>query len=123
MHLLGSEFHGEKLIKKAKCCRGTSTIPSHPWFHMVHLIVNLVNNIIKSFNTIKLFKVIRGKNVHTKNLLQKLINWLNWYLHRTNLSLNTPLRYSDPKNTKKLLSERNLVRSKPCTQNKNNKKI
>lgn len=84
MHLFHSKLHGEELVEKAKCSGRTTTIPSHPWLHMIHLVVYLINHFMISFETIKFFKIIRWKDIHAKNPLQQLINRLNWYLHNLN---------------------------------------
>lgn len=83
MHLLYSKFHGEELVQKAKCCWRTTAVSSHPWLHMINLIINFIHHFMVCLQTIKLLKVIRRQNIHTKNLLQQRINWFpaSLYLH------------------------------------------
>lgn len=84
MHLFHRKLHSEKLIQKTKRSRRSTTIPSHPRLNMINLIIYLINDFMIRFETIKLFKVIRRKNIHTKNSFQQLINRFNRYLHNFN---------------------------------------
>lgn len=70
LHLLHSELHGEELVEKAKSSRRTSAIACHPWLHMVHLVVNLVDNFMVSLQSVKLLEVVRREDIHAQDLLQ-----------------------------------------------------
>lgn len=58
MHLLDSEFHCEELVQETKCCGRTSAISSHPWFHMINLVVDLIYNFMVSLQSVKFFEII-----------------------------------------------------------------
>lgn len=65
VHLLDGEFHGEELVKQAKCSGRSSAISGHPRLDVVDLIVNLVDDFMIGLQPVKLLEVIGGENVHT----------------------------------------------------------
>lgn len=71
MHLLDSEFHGEEFVQETVSCGRTTAVSTHPRLHMANLVVDFINDLMISLETIKLFEIVRRDNVHRKNLLQE----------------------------------------------------
>lgn len=46
LHLLNVELHGKKLVEQAESSGRAACIATHPGFHMLNLVVDLINHLI-----------------------------------------------------------------------------
>lgn len=57
LHLLDVELQREQLVQQAESSGGPARIAAHPGFHMLHLIVDLVNHLVVVLDAVELLVV------------------------------------------------------------------
>lgn len=71
VHLVDGELHGEELVEEAEGGGGAAAVARHPGLDVVHLVVDLVDDLVVRLDLVELLEVVRGDDVHRQHLLHE----------------------------------------------------
>jgi hypothetical protein len=71
VHLVNGDLHGEELVEEAEGAGGAAAVARHPGLDVVHLVVDLVDDLVVGLAPVELLEVVRGEDVHGQHLLHQ----------------------------------------------------